>query len=532
MTAARSIKVTEEFRQSMHWLHTWLGLAVSSFLFVIFWMGSLSVFMYEVDQWMAPEKRIDVPENVSFDNTVVPYLKGQDVPVGSSIVIATPTERRPLTRVIVLGDEHSEDAYLHPATGVPVEQTNTYGASGFFYPFHYMLHISWKGLGYWVVGIAAVAMLALITSGIFVHRKIIQDFFTLRPWRTLRRSTLDLHNLSALAVLPFHILFPLTGITIMVLIYFPWSTTVAFDGDRWAYIRAANGYEQIMPISVAGPKTDKIDSYVKRAEAVWSHRSGKPANADYLRLEAYGDRNAKVVVQHTGPERSVARSQGRIVFDVATGEMTQDFRPKPLRNSLSWLEGAHYIMFDHWPLRWLYFLSGLAGAAMIASGLLFWMHARIRRGMEPVSVRFIRGLSVGSITGIIMASGAFLVMNRLLEGKDALLGIGRADVEVLGFFLVWIGSFLHASIRQKKAWPEQTAIIAGIACIAVVLNWITTGDNLSKTLANGLWSVAGVDLVLLTSAAVAVWATVRMRRYERTAAGGLTALNLNTKPVK
>lgn len=525
------MKITNEFRRSMNWLHTWLGIAVSSFLFVIFWMGSLSVFMYEIDQWMAPEQRIEVPAKISFDDSLLPYLAAQEVPAGVSIFAATPTTRKPLMRVSIFGDGYRKDAYLHPETGAPVNRTKTYGASGFFYPFHYMLHISWNGIGYWIVGIAAMAMLTLMVSGIFIHRKIIQDFFTFRPRKALRRSTLDLHNLSALAALPFHIIFPLTGITIMVLAYFPWSTTAAFDGDRWEYIRTANGYEQIKPVGVAGPKVETVDDYVKKAESIWTKRTGTPARGDYLRLEAYGDKNAKLVIQHSGPKRGIARAQGRIVFDVATGDMTQDFSPKPFRNSLSWLEGAHYIQFDHWPLRWLYFFGGLAGAGMIATGLLFWMRARIRKGMEPASVRVVRGLGVGSITGLILASGVFLVINRLLHYHTAFSGLGHADMEVLAFYLVWIGSFVHASIRQKKAWQEQTAAIAGVAFFAVSLNWLTTGDHLLNAANNGLWSVAGVDLILLLSAAISVWATVRLIKTERVA-GPLASLRASGQPAE
>ena len=39
---------------------------------------------------------------------------------------------------------------------------------------------------------------------------------------------------------------------------------------------------------------------------------------------------------------------------------------------------------------------------------------------------------------------------------------------------------------------------------AVLLNWLTTGDHLIKTLGDLYWPVAGVDLFLLASAALSV----------------------------
>ena len=51
-----------------------------------------------------------------------------------------------------------------------------------------------------------------------------------------------------------------------------------------------------------------------------------------------------------------------------------------------------------------------------------------------------------------------------------------------------------------------------LAVAAVLLNWITTGDHLLRTLGYGYWPVAGVDLALLCSAVIAVIAARRLRQ--------------------
>ena len=43
------------FRQSMAWLHTWVGLLLSWVLFFIFLTGTLGYFDSELDHWMTPE---------------------------------------------------------------------------------------------------------------------------------------------------------------------------------------------------------------------------------------------------------------------------------------------------------------------------------------------------------------------------------------------------------------------------------------------------------------------------------------------
>ena len=51
-----------------------------------------------------------------------------------------------------------------------------------------------------------------------------------------------------------------------------------------------------------------------------------------------------------------------------------------------------------------------------------------------------------------------------------------------------------------------------MAVAAPLLNWATTGDHLLRTLAQGYWPVAGVDLFLLASAALAAMAARRLWR--------------------
>ncbi|WP_421020983.1 PepSY-associated TM helix domain-containing protein, partial [Klebsiella pneumoniae] len=53
--------------------------------------------------------------------------------------------------------------------------------SQFFYPLHYSLTLNWMGLGYWIMGFAALIMLVALVSGVVMHRKIFRELFTFRP---------------------------------------------------------------------------------------------------------------------------------------------------------------------------------------------------------------------------------------------------------------------------------------------------------------------------------------------------------------
>jgi hypothetical protein len=105
--------------------------------------------------------------------------------------------------------------------------------------------------------------------------------------------------------------------------------------------------------------------------------------------------------------------------------------------------------------------------------------------------------------------------------------VGRSDVwHERVFWLVWLITLAHAvwrsnalrDARTSKAWGEQCWAIAVLAVAAVVLNALTTGDNLFSTLSAAYWPVAGVDLMLCISAAVACASAVKIQRSTRQAA--------------
>jgi len=88
------------------------------------------------------------------------------------------------------------------------------------------------------------------------------------------------------------------------------------------------------------------------------------------------------------------------------------------------------------------------------------------------------------------------------------------------FYLVWLAAFAHGWARPGVAWREQAWAIAAAAAAAVLLNAVTTSDHPARALATGQWGVAGVDLMLLASATVAVLAARALGRRRRAAPFG------------
>ena len=496
------------FRLSMAWLHTWAGVVLGALLFAIFWMGSLSVFDREIDRWMMPETRFALPDSrPSFD--AIARTAARIVPTDARRWQAVlPTARAPVVRIYyeeANGDFAMRD--LDPTAAAALPDAGTWAGTRFIFPFHYRLHLNWAGVGYWLVGLAGMAMLAALVSGVVIHRKIFVDFFTFRPGRKLPRSSLDLHNLTGVLALPFHFVITLSGMIIVFATYFPTVISPVFQGDRAAFVKETYGIYRAAASGTPGALAS-LDAMAEEAARLW--HGERPY---FVRVWHPGDAKSYVEMRPAS-DRTVTMKRDVAYFDGPGGFLLHTNPPKPVMRVQSFISGLHFIQFEHWTLRWLYFVLGLSGCVMIATGYIYWLETRRKRHAAQglAGVRVVEGLTVGAVTGIIIATLAFFVANRLLPLGVAVLGVERYALEIWAFYLVWLLSFAHAWSRPGRAWREQCWAIAGLAMLAVLLNAVTTGDHLARSLSEGLWAVAGMDLMLLAGAAIAALTAGRLRR--------------------
>ena len=496
------------FRDSMQWLHTWAGLCLGTVLFAVFWMGTLSVFDREIDRWMMPATRVAPAGMKSVD-----ALAGQMQPlIGASPLwlVLFPSDREPVARVGYLaGGGGIRYRQADPSTSILLPDAGTWGGTGFIYPFHVNLHIRAWSLGLWIVGLAGMAMLALCVSGVVIHRKIFADFFTFRSDRKARRLVLDLHNVTGVLGLPFHFFITLSGVMIFFTVYFSGAWEMSYRGDRQAFVQESYGIYARPRLNRPGPPMASLDAMVEQASREWN--GGTP---QLLRVFHRGDANAYVEVRRSFVGDRVTMPVDALYFDAGTGAVLSRHSARPVMEAHRFITGFHFVQFDHWLLRWLYFALGLSGCVLIATGFLFWLESRRKRHAQLglAGVRLVEGLAVGSVSGIVAATLAFFVVNRLLPPAASAGGIERADLEVWAFYMVWLGSFAHAWLRPRRAWQEQCIAIALLAIAAVILNWVTTGDALWRSLSQQtLWPVAGMDLALLWGAVVAGLIVAKLR---------------------
>jgi uncharacterized iron-regulated membrane protein len=540
------------FRQSMTWLHTWFGLVLGYVLMACFFFGSLSVFDREIDRWSIPETRFPAQPMPSFDTVLKPVferLKPHPVDMAATqervigplphpdtmpmaSLYAYTTHRDP---VLAIGAEFSipnklkngndDHAHVHgwatidPRSGQALPEGRLKIGSEFFYPMHYSLHLHWKDLGYWVVGLAGLVMLAALVSGVVMHRKFFREFFTFRPNKHTQRSVLDLHNLTGVVALPFHFFFAFTGLVVFASIYLPVNDTLLRPlAKQHEVLEAARTGLPHEPAGVAAPLAS-VDAMVAEAKRRWVAR-GMPGEVGYLYADHLGDRNGYVSLFRAGSDRVALVGQG-VHFEAASGRVIrEDPPPSAVKAVNEYLTGLHLQHFRHWLLRWLYVLGGLAGCVCIATGFIFFVEKRKKQHAAKgvAGARLVDALAVTTVTGMVASAVAMLLANRLLPAELP----GKGGWEETVFWCAWALALVHALLRTAPlrqariapAWREQCWAIVALALATVAANWWSTGDHLGRTLAQGYWPVAGLDLALLAAGGIAALAARTLARRE------------------
>lgn len=523
------------FRHAMSWLHTWGGLWFAWVLFAIFFTGTLGVFDDAISHWMRDRGRAaaTVPstgaERAQAVAMAQAYLE-QQAPAGEFWSIGLPSEEDSSLRVFWQQGEDGpfEQRLLDPLSGAelaPGHERRTEGGHHFVH-MHFEFHAGMAGI--WLVGIATMAMLVALVSGIVVHKKIFVDFFTFRPGKG-QRSWLDGHNALAVLTLPFQFMIAYTGLVVFWFTYMPAAIEARFGGERDAYFSTLFEGPAPRPMRHLAASVAALAPLMQQAEAAIGRE------ASFVVVNHPGDASAAVrVFGRFDPaaemDRLVGRGSGQVQFDGVNGDllhvqMPDTVRGGPVLATQQTMNALHFVRFGGYTMKWLYFICGMAGAAMMASGAILFAVKRLKNGAAEfgtASARVygaIEALNVAAIAGLLLACIAYLWFNRLLP----LDWENRAAWEVRLFFLVWAGSLGHAAWRPpRSAWREQLGVAAFLCLGLPGLNWLVTGDHFAAALARGDAMTAGVELVAI-ACGVLLLAAARMigRRAAGDVAGGL-----------
>lgn len=507
------------FRQSMTWLHTWAGLILCWVMYFMFITGTLGYFDTEIDHWMKPE--LNPSPTVPFDQQLsVATARLSAQANGASLWRIFPTSDRqtpqlkifwemPATTKEQRPERHSE--ILNNATGLPLaEKPRATGGGQALYRMHYILHYLPTSTAYRFIGIVTFVMFIGLVTGVIVHKKIFKDFFTFRSHKG-RRSWLDMHNLLSVVSLPFQLMITYSGLIFMLTTWMPLVTlgSYGFDRDNAAdAIRESRGRfsidsaQQPAPLAAMGPIAAQIAQH-------WGD-----ASVRYVEVHQPNDTNARVIAYR---QTTVSSADQGLVFDGVSGEL---LTIKPAHHNAPAAVarvfiGLHEGLFAGPLLRWLYFLSGLLGAGMVATGAIYWV---VKRRSKTANInngrgyRFVEVINTGTITGLPIAIAAYFWANRLLP-----LGIEhRGQWEMHCLFITWGACFLHALLRKpQQAWSEQCWAGAAVFSLLPIINALTTDRHIINSVINNDWVRLSFDMTALCTAGIFAIAAYRLKTRQQ-----------------
>ncbi|MCQ8878480.1 PepSY domain-containing protein [Pseudoalteromonas shioyasakiensis] len=498
----------------MNWLHTWSGFVFAWLLFFIFVTGTVGYFENEIDRWMKPEIAI-VNEPID-DLTILNKAQQQltaNAEDATQWYISYPSTRDPYIDISWLQPANKEtgtrrqwhEKNLAPNTGELITTRATSGGET-LYRLHYNLHYVPLVVGYLVTSLATMLMLIGLVTGVIIHKKIFIEFFTFRANKGLR-SWLDIHNIFSVLPLPFHLMITYSGLMLLMGVSFaPVVDATYGEGQKLhrqlydeTQREAAETQFINLPASDLSLQSALIDAKSRFENQAVSYLGLIDRNTEQPGFEVWFDAQQgiefatlityRVVDEHVQIEQAVGKKYSAAkVYDV--------------------LEHLHEGLFADIYLRWLYFLSGLLGAGMIATGMIIWVQKRKKQQTGFINV--IDKLNAAVVIGLPIAIAGYFYANRLLPVDM----VSRAAWEMHSLFIVFVLCVCFCVLQTaKQAWQRMLWLAASIFALVPLVNMLTTKHNIIVSFKNSDWLMLGFDLtMLLFAAGFALAACVLKRR--------------------
>jgi uncharacterized iron-regulated membrane protein len=509
----------DNFRQSMKWFHTWVGLIVGWILFFMFLTGSLGYFYQEITRWMEPERPF-VEHNISNEELLdiaQVYLSKHAIGVDEWDIML-PNSRDQNLRVgwrkpPELGKKRGkyQKTLLDVKTGNKVESRAT-GGGRLLYRMHYRLHYLSTQISYWIVGFCSMLMLLAVITGVVIHKKIFIDFFTFRAKKGLL-GWLDIHNVLSVIALPFHFMITYSGLLFFLFTYMVLSTNLQLNDDEYSELRKEI-FPRIVHVDNANQPREMLDISIlyQQVKNKWHGDE-----LSYVEVFAANDINGQArFVRH---ETDITYNpEDEVMMNAITGDVISQ-TPKDYTVAGMIHNGffsLHEGQFAGPIARWVYFITGLIGAAMIASGLILWTTKRKPKQMKKpkgpdFGYRLVEQLNIGTIVGLPIAIATYFYANRLLP----LDMINRGNSEANVMFISWAVLLIYPIFRPaKKAWLPQLQLAALLYLGLPFVNALTTDKHLVNSIYKQDWALAGFDLTLLLVGGCFAFVAYKFRAFQ------------------
>lgn len=453
-------------RQSMAWLHSWVGLLLGWLLFTIFLLGTLSYYKDNINLWMQPEFNQAQFTQEQAIHTGLQYAIAQGSE-NQSWYIQVASDDHPVNQIFI---RKKVDGFifktLHPKTGEEAQLASTQGGE-FLYNFHFQLFGIPIIIGRFIVCFAAFIMLIALISGVITHKKIFTDFFTFRTFKS-QRSWLDFHNVVSVIALPFFLMITFTGLAIFFYLYLPSGIEKYYGKKKLDFFNELNTPTSLI-VSKENPKPSNmigIEEIQSKINQIWPEH---PPIASIEVKQPYTTVSQIIIKQKE--DKSITLTPAQIVLSGVNGEvLSQTIQKSSVQKIYGGIYSLHMAPFAQPLVRVALFISGILGCLMIASGLLLWS---LKRQLKNKHNTFhfghymVNRFNVSALVGLPVAILAYFYSNRLYT----LSHMSAPNLEISTFFYVWAITLISACIvSEKYLWQVYLTVFGVLAMFLPIVN--------------------------------------------------------------
>ena len=491
--------------------HRWLGISMSVILFLVFWAGSISLFRAHINQWaVLPHAPIDGSAKIMAPQDLIDKaLADYKVNTKKPITLILPRDSSPYYRLFFerIKKAPNESARMrlnfNPVTGEAAPSSSQFRLADFIYFLHRDLDLS--DFGEYLIGAVTLLFLFALFSGIYIHAKrLIGHFFSYRIQQQ-RAHLFDLHTVIGVMTIPFTVMYAITGLMFnFSVIYKAVFVTFVYQGDSAAYARDSRA-PRFRAGKPAGVKQAMPDI------APWLFEAKRQGKISWLRFYHYGDEAA--VVQISGQKEGAFIDRYNLFFKVKEGVKLDNKASATnyFSEGRRVMKTLHFGDFANTSLRLLYFVLGMSVAAMIVAGNLLW--AENRRHDKNVSARvtrFFSNMTLGSCGGIIVATAAGFLLERVLPIDWA----NRANILTTSlvaiFVLVLVSAYRFAN---KRIFISRLLYLsAALLMMTLLCGWLLLGEAFRFLWQGGIYAVLGVQCALWLSSVISIAIGRRLAR--------------------
>lgn len=495
-------------------VHGWVGIIAGLCLFIAFFAGALTMFEGPLQRWASPPPVLAPAPSLERTPELIAKVVAAHPEAAKSYQIHLEIDsahpaRMSWTKRGRRGDHNGKSFYasLAPDGTVQVVTQGPSPVAQFIDELHQRIGLPVPDAVAMPImgGIALLYTIAIVSGLVVLLPSLVSDLFALRMGRNVKRMWLDMHNVLGLFSLPFHLVIALSCVVFAFHGEFYGIQGKVFGGGMkerpGASARAKGPPPPALPPALIVQRVKEQAPGFHPITLVYGGREGGPG----LQVNGVDDRYAMR-----------APAYGIAGVDPRTGAITaRDYMPGHQDGwaaTTSTLFALHFGSFGGMPIRWAYFLMGLAGALLFYTGNLLWVESRRKKERKSGAVtqtratRILGALTVGVPLGCVAGTAVTLAAAKLL-GAGASLGLHSGI-----YYAVFTGMTGWALTRGAARAGAELAVLSALAML---------GIPAASLVAGSAW-YDGPDLLLVDGVAIllagALLATARGAR--RRAVGG------------